>query len=85
MIRRSHVQRSVFEVLLPDGEKLWSPTLRRIDEVLDDEGLVDAVVEALERRRPGSRRKGRPGTPAEVVLRMLVLKHVRLELRRVRA
>lgn len=76
MIRRRHVQRSVFEVLLPDGEKLWSPVLRRIDEVLEDEGLVDAVVEALERRRPGSRKKGRPGTPADVVLRMLVLKHL---------
>lgn len=76
MIRRSHVQRSVFEVLLPDGEKLWSPALRRIDEVLEDERLVDAVVEALERRRPGSRKKGRPGTPADVVLRMLVLKHL---------
>jgi transposase, IS5 family len=76
MVRRSHVQRSVFEVLLPDGEKLWNPVLRRIDEVLEDEELVEVVVEALERRRPGSRKKGRPGTPAEVVLRMLVLKHL---------
>lgn len=76
MVRRSHVQRSVFEVLLPDGEKLWDPVLRRIDEVLEDEDLVEVVVEALERRRPGSRKKGRPGTPAEVVLRMLVLKHL---------
>ena len=76
VVRRKHVQRSVFEVLLPDGEKLWDPVLRRIDEVLEDEGLVDLVAEALERRRPGSRRKGRPGTPAEVVLRMLVLKHL---------
>jgi len=76
MVRRSHAQRSVFEVLLPDGEKLWTPQLRRIDEVLEDEQLVEAVVEALEHRRPGSRKKGRPGTPAEVVLRMLVLKHL---------
>ena len=76
MVRRSHTQRSVFEVLLPDGEKLWTPQLRRIDEVLGDEHLVEAVVEALEHRRPGSRKKGRPGTPAEVVLRMLVLKHL---------
>ncbi len=74
MVRRSHAQRSVFEVLLPDGEKLWNPVLRRIDEVLGDEELV--VVEALERRRPGSRKRGRPGSPAEVVLRMLVLKHL---------
>ncbi len=76
MVRRKHGQRSVFEVLLPDGDKLWDPALRRIDEVLEDEELVDLVADALERRRPGSRRKGRPGTPAEVVLRMLVLKHL---------
>ena len=76
MVRRKHGQRSVFEVLLPDGDKLWDPALRRIDEVLDDEELVDLVADALERRWPGSRRKGRPGTPAEVVLRMLVLKHL---------
>jgi transposase, IS5 family len=76
VVRRRHVQRSVFEVLLPDGDKLWDPVLRRIDEVLDDEELVELVAEALERRRPNSRRKGRPGTPAEVVLRMLILKHL---------
>src|SRR3989454_4181910 len=76
MVRRKHAQRSVFEVLLPDGDKLWDPALRRIDEVLEDEELVDLVANALGRRRPGSRRKGRPGTPAEVVLRMLVLKHL---------
>jgi IS5 family transposase len=76
MVRRKHAQRSVFEVLLPDGDKLWDPALRRIDEVLDDEELVDLVADALGRRRLGSRRKGRPGTPAEVVLRMLVLKHL---------
>src|SRR3989441_1596209 len=73
MVRRKHAQRSVFEVLLPDGDKLWDPALRRIDEVLEDEELVDLVANALGRRRPGSRRKGRPGTPADVVLRMLVL------------
>src|SRR5712692_474045 len=76
VVRRKHAQRSVFEVLLPDGDKLWDPALRRIDEVLEDEELVDLVADALGRRRPGSRRKGRPGTPAEVVLRMLVLKHL---------
>src|SRR5712691_7998219 len=76
VVRRKHVQRSVFEVLLPDADKLWDPALRRVDEVLEDEELVDLVADALGRRRPGSRRKGRPGTPAEVVLRMLALKHL---------
>ena len=34
------------------------------------------MQEALERRRPQSRRSGRPGTPVVVVIRMLVLKHL---------
>ncbi|MGH7535879.1 MAG: ISNCY family transposase [Gemmatimonadales bacterium] len=76
MVRREYVQRSVFEVLLPDGDKLWDPALRQIDEVLDDEGLLDLVADALGRRRPMSQIRGRLGTPAEVVLRMLVLKHL---------
>jgi len=63
-------------VLLPDGEKLWDPGLRRIDAELEDEGLLDVMVEALARRRPLSSRRGRPGTPATVSLRMLVLKHL---------
>ena len=76
MVRRAFVQRSLVEVLLPDGDKLWDPALRTIDAVLTDDGLVDQVVEALGRRHRQSRRRGRLGTPAEVVLRMLVLKHL---------
>lgn len=76
MVRRHHAQRSLFELLLPDGEKLWDPTLRKIAEVLQDEELIDQVEEALRRRRPKSGLLGRPGTPAAVVLRMLVLKHL---------
>ena len=51
--------------------------MRQVDQVLDDEDLVEIVYEALVRRHPKSRTRGRLGTPAEVVLRMLVLKHVR--------
>jgi len=76
MIRRAHSQRSLVEVLLPDGETLWDPVLQCIDAELDDEGLVDLIVGALARRRPQSQRRGRPGTPATVALRMLVLKHL---------
>src|SRR5262249_18039632 len=76
MIRLAYSQRSLVEVLLPDGEKLWDPVLRRIDAELEDEGLLDVMVEALARRHPLSQRRGRPGTPATVVLRMLVLKHL---------
>jgi hypothetical protein len=75
MVRRAYRQRSLVEVLLPDADKLWDPALRQIDAVLDD-ALVDRVAEALARRHPESRRRGRLGTPAAVVLRMLVLKHL---------
>src|SRR5947208_212775 len=76
MVRRQHAQRNIFEMILPDGEKLWDPTLRRIGEVLEDEELIAQVEAALRRRRPKSRLLGRRGTPAAVALRMLVLKHL---------
>src|SRR5947209_8189429 len=68
MVRRAYRQRSLVEV--------WDSTLRRIDALLDDDVLVDRVAEALAQRHPQSRRRGRLGTPATVVLRMLVLKHL---------
>jgi len=45
--------------------------------VLEDEHLVATVCDALAKRHPKSRSRGRQGTPAEVVLRLLILKHVR--------
>ena len=61
MVRRAYQQRSLVEVLLPDADKHL---------LLDDEVLVDRVAEALGQRYPQSRRRGRLGTPAAVVLRM---------------
>lgn len=77
MVRRAYAQRSVFEVLLPDGDKRWDDELRMVDEVLEDDELVDLVDAALRRRHPLSGRRGRLGTPVTVVLRMLLLKHLR--------
>ena len=51
------------------------PTLRRIDEVLDDEELVDRVLDAMRGRFKQSARRGRKGTPVEIALPLLVLKH----------
>src|SRR3974390_3123920 len=51
--------------------------MQHADQVLADEQIVAAVYEALARRCPKSRSRGRFGAPAEMVLRLLVLKHIR--------
>ena len=51
--------------------------MEHADRILDDDAIVTAVYEALGRRHPKSRSRGRRGAPAEMVLRLLVLKHVR--------
>lgn len=58
-------------------DELWEGWMRNADPILADEELLETVYHALQQRRPHSRTHGRPGTPAEVVLRMLLLKHVR--------
>src|SRR5437588_12484848 len=51
--------------------------MRHADQVLADEQIVAAVYDALAKRHPKRRSRGRLGTPAEVVLRLLILKHIR--------
>jgi IS5 family transposase len=56
---------------------LWEPWMRQADQVLEDDSLLTLIQQELTRRVKKSKTRGRPGTPAEVVLRMLVLKHMR--------
>jgi transposase, IS5 family len=51
--------------------------MKHADGVLADEEIERIVYEALAQRHPNSRRRGRRGTPADVVLRLLTLKHIR--------
>jgi transposase, IS5 family len=53
------------------------PRLARIDVLLDDEALLESVFDAMKTRFSHSTRRGRRGTPAEVALRLLVLKHLK--------
>ncbi len=76
MVQRRQRERSLFEVLLPDGHKLWPDWLRKIDTLLEDDAVIEVVAQALEKRWPQSRGRGRLGTPADVVIRMLILKHL---------
>src|SRR3989454_2385260 len=78
---RGEGQRGLWQVVsfgwLGPPEPLLDPALRRIEGLLDDTALVDAVWRAVRRRYPQSARRGRRATPAEVVLRLLVLKHLK--------
>jgi transposase, IS5 family len=78
MIKLRHQQPSLWNRgLAEDIQDLWEPWMRLVDELLEDEQLLDAVYEAQGERHPQSRSRGRMQTPAEVVLRLLLLKHVR--------
>lgn len=78
MIEPSRPQLSFAEGLIQEEvEPLWEDWMRQVDAVLADRELVQIVYEALARRWPHSRTRGRPATPAEVVLRLLLLKHMR--------
>ncbi len=48
-----------------------------VDTVLEDPALLNVVYEALACRWKNSRTRGRKGTPVDVVVRLLVLKHMR--------
>src|SRR5213594_4742610 len=78
MIKLRHQQPSLWHRgLAKDIEGLWEPWMRLVDELLEDEQLLDTVYEAQGERHPQSRVRGRMQTPAEVLLRLLLLKHIR--------
>lgn len=78
VIEARRLQRSFGDGLIAEEiEDLQEAWMRHVDMVLLDEEIVSAVHQALAKRYPNSRRHGRPGYPAEVVLRLLILKHVR--------
>ena len=78
MIEMRRAQLSFGDGLIADEvDDLREDWMEHADQVLADEHMVAAVYEALGKRHPKSRSRGRLGTPADVVLRLLVLKHVR--------
>jgi transposase, IS5 family len=81
MIKMRRAQLSFGDGLIAEEvSDLREDWMKHADEVLQDERLVAAVYDALAQRRPKSRSRGRQGTPAEIVLRLLILKHIRMEL-----
>ena len=78
MIEMRRAQLSFGGGLIADEvDDLCEEWMKHADQVLTDDQIVTAVYEALAKRHPKSRSRGRLGAPAEVVLRLLLLKHVR--------
>lgn len=78
MTRRKQPQQSLWEgIVAEDVKSLWEPWMVEADKLLDDEELIDRVYEAQGERHENSRTRGRSQTPAEMALRLLLLKHVR--------
>ena len=78
MTRRKQGQRTLWEgVVELNVRALWEPWMVQADTLLEDEDLIDVVYQAQGERHEHSATRGRTQTPAETVLRLLLLKHVR--------
>jgi transposase, IS5 family len=78
VIEMRRAQRSFGDGLIcEEVSDLREDWMRHADNVLADEVMIAAVYEALAKRHPKSRSRGRLGAPAEMVLRLLILKHIR--------
>jgi IS5 family transposase len=78
MTRRKQGQRVLWEGMIDeDVRALWEPWMVQADRLLEDDELIERVYEAQGERHEHSPTRGRSQTPAEMVLRLLLLKHVR--------
>jgi len=75
MLRDRYEAMNLFD-LVPALGMTMDPVLMQLDTLLDDDRLFQAVQADLARRRPRTLMDGRPSTPVEVILRMLVVKHL---------
>jgi len=78
MIEARRAQLSFGDKLIAEEvDGLYEDWMVYADEVLADDAIVTAAYEALGKRHRMSRTRGRRGYSAEVVVRLLVLKHAR--------
>lgn len=61
---------------VPELAEQTDPVLVELDRLLDDDNLYEQVYDDLARRYPLTRAHGRHATPAEVILRLLVVQHL---------
>jgi IS5 family transposase len=75
MLRDRYDPMNIF-ALVPALSFTIEPVLARLDSLLDDDTLFQQVKSDLAKRFPRTEIDGRPSTPVEVILRMLVIKHL---------
>lgn len=72
MLVEKHERVNLFQLVPLERD----PVLDQLDQLLDEDKLFQAVKADLARRRPHTLTRGRHSTPVEVILRMLVVKHL---------
>lgn len=78
MIATHRLQRSLADGIISETvDDLWEPWMRHADQALEDEALLLIIQQELAKRCKKSKTRGRPGTTAEIILRMMLLKHFR--------
>ena len=75
MLVDSYAEEDVF-ARVPEVAAQTDPVLRHLDRLLDDDLLFSQVKADLARRHPRTLRCGRHSTPVEVILRLLIVKHL---------
>jgi transposase, IS5 family len=75
MLRDRYAPVDLF-ALVPALALRFEPELAELDRLLDDDQLFQQVKADLSRRRPRTSETGRPSTPVEAILRLLVIQHL---------
>lgn len=76
MLIDRYKQMNLFDSIVPMTAVQMDPELQQIDHLLDDDTLFQRVKNDLSKRHPQTLRRGRRSTPVEVIVRMLLLKHL---------
>ncbi|MEK9137482.1 MAG: ISNCY family transposase, partial [Bacteroidota bacterium] len=76
MLIDRHQQMNLFESILPASTVQMDAELEQINALLDNDGLFETIKADLAKRYPKTTTRGRHSTPVEVILRMLIVKHL---------
>ena len=77
MIVARRLQRSFADGLITgEVEDLWEPWMRHADRALEDDALLALIQNELAKRCKKSKTRGRPATPVDVILRMMLLTRI---------